>query len=130
MVREFRKGDGEQLTTHFHAYNFDCPCKAPTCTKTLIDTDLVDGLEILFGFVNGLWVSSGYRCAAHNSMVDGKKGSFHLIGKAADVQSHTPAADVAESAEEMIPMFKYGGIGRAKNFVHLDVRGYAARWTY
>lgn len=130
MIRRFPKCDRTQLSEHLFAYNFDCPCKHQGCESTLIDTDLVDGLELLYSLANGLWLTSGFRCLFHNSKVGGKPGSFHMIGKAADVQSHVPADKLADSAEEMIPCFKHGGIGRGKNFVHLDVRGYAARWTY
>lgn len=52
-----------------------------------------------------------------------------MIGKGWDVQSHTTAKKVADSAEQ-IPLFKNGGIGRAASFTHLDGRGYPARWTY
>jgi len=129
MVHEFKKGELVQVSEHFTSVNFDCPCNAPSCHSTLVDTDLVGGLELLWHLVNGLWLSSGFRCQGHNRLVDGKKGSFHLIGKAADIQSHSPA-DVLANVAETIPAFKNGGIGRARTFVHVDVRGYPARWTY
>ena len=129
MVKEFRKGEREQLSENFVSTNFDCQCRRPDCQVTLIDLDLLPALEVLWLMVNGLWLSSGYRCPAHNREEGGKTGSYHLIGKATDVQSHTPAKVVSERAEQ-IPLFRNGGIGRGATFTHLDCRGYPARWTY
>lgn len=129
MVYEFQKGNSTQISEHFNSAHFDCRCTLTTCVFTLVDAELVGGLECLWHLSNGLWITSGFRCQTHNRMVGGKRASLHQIGKAADVQSHTKAPDLANSAET-VPIFKLGGIGRAKTFVHLDVRGYAARWNY
>ena len=131
MVIDYGKKDVVPLSEHFDSVAFNCPCNDPGCNHTLVDSDLVEDLEKLYALVGEIWVSSGFRCQRHNRLVGGKPGSLHLVGKAADIQS--PAvkpATVSEIAEAHIPRFKSGGIGLAKNFVHLDVRGYRSRWTY
>lgn len=75
-------------------------------------------------------VNSGYRCEAHNASVGGKKGSYHLLGRAADIACHESykRAQIVEYA------MKAGlwGIGLADSFVHVDDRGYGQRriWLY
>lgn len=128
-VKIYKKGSGIQLSPHFTSDDFDCKCSLPTCDHTLIDDDLIDGLEMLWVRVDGLWLSSGFRCGAHNRAVGGEPGSYHMLGKAGDAQSHSLPQQVQTIAGSIF-VFKNGGIGRGKTFTHLDVRGYPARWNY
>lgn len=76
-------------------------------------------------------VTSGYRCAKHNSdpRVCGAPGSFHLLGRAADV-----ALDM-----QLVPRFKLiahalefglNGIGVGETIIHLDDREKPTLWVY
>lgn len=74
-------------------------------------------------------LSCAYRCPSHNSEVGGVPNSFHTQGIAADVlvpdgMSVNELAKIAEQCGA-------DGIGRYFDslFVHVDTRGYAARWT-
>lgn len=80
---------------------------------------------------------SGCRCPKHNRQVGGELHSFHLAteivdGRAADVQ--VPGLNLREMYQLalQVPAFKNGGIGiypdKTNRFMHLDVRGVAARW--
>lgn len=82
-------------------------------------------------------VNSWYRTPAYNAAIGGVGNSTHTNGSAADVvvyvrtsygkMRRVPPATVARIAEKR-PSFRKGGIGRYRNFTHLDVRGYRARW--
>ncbi len=73
-----------------------------------------------------LVINSGYRCPNHNANVGGEKNSYHLVGEAADV-----AAPPGISPEELALIAEKAGadgIGIYPWGVHVDVRGYSARW--
>ena len=75
-----------------------------------------------------IYINSGYRCPAHNAEVGGVPNSQHVEGTAADITYDGIDVDyLAQIAEEC----GADGIGRYYNqdFVHVDVRGYEARWS-
>ena len=95
-----------------------------------IDPRLESLLDAMREAVGGpLVLSCAYRCPAHNREVGGVENSFHTQGTAADVQcpDGMSVEELAAIAEEC----GADGIGKYYNrlFVHVDVRGYAARWT-
>ncbi len=72
-------------------------------------------------------VTSGYRCPAHNAAVGGVPDSYHTQGIAADIYCDGVSVDsLAWIADEC----GADGIGRyyGQGFVHVDVRGWPARW--
>jgi len=78
-------------------------------------------------------ITSGPRCAKHNKKVGGSKNSEHLIREEDDVdavdiqvQDHTPQ-EVYKYLKNL-PYANLLGIGKYKTFVHVDPRGYQARW--
>ena len=89
-------------------------------------------------FGKPVYITSGYRTAAHNAAVGGSKSSQHLLGRAADFYVEgVPVATVAASAETLLS--GRGGIGRypkdAKHpkrmtgWVHIDTRAAKSRWV-
>lgn len=126
MIREFIKGKSEKISEHFSSSEFDCHCMKDDCRITYIDMALVDFLEKK----RALWkkpieVISGFRCTYRNQKCGGAKGSRHLIGQAADIKvddmtGHQMAKDCQDA----------GGMGVAKNWIHVDVRLGKSRWTY
>lgn len=124
MIKEYPKGVKQKLSDHFSTTEFDCNCNYNNCTITYIDMDLVEQLEEKRNKWNKpVTVISGFRCVNYNKKVGGKKGSQHLIGKAADIiVDDIKPKDVAKECES------FDGLGRYKNFTHVDVRGYKARW--
>ena len=76
-------------------------------------------------------INSGYRSPKHNKAVGGSKNSQHLLGKAADivVEGVSPD-DVADTIERLVKegKMRIGGLGRYKNFTHVDIRENKARW--
>lgn len=70
-------------------------------------------------------IISGYRSYWHNRKVGGAPKSQHLYGKAADIKVRgIRPIDLARIAEQE----GAEGIGVYPVWVHVDVRGYKARW--
>lgn len=122
-----------KLSEHFTVREFACPC----CGACHIYPTLLQSLEALRTVVSArlakdtpLRINSGYRCTLHNSQLPNSSPfSMHCIGKAADIRA-IKSLSVTELAElaETIPAFNNGGIGLYGWGIHVDVRGYRARW--
>ena len=68
-----------------------------------------------------IYVSSGYRCPYHNSVVGGVPNSQHVLGTGADIICN--AVTVSKLAEEAEKIgFDGLGIYLYDGFVHVDVR--------
>lgn len=135
-----------KLTTNFKLKEFLCPC----CGKGegIISMKLVRNLQKLRDLINHysdkevkIIVESGYRCSKHNisKAVGGAPESKHLDGIAVDIyfdfmdkNKSLDSADMLLMTEE-IQAFRDGGIGiypeSDNRMIHLDVRGYKARWV-
>jgi uncharacterized protein YcbK (DUF882 family) len=91
--------------------------------------ELIEVLENIRASINQpLIVNCGVRCPSHNAEVGGVSNSQHLYGIAADLSlpdgySVDEFAKVAEDAGA-------DGIGKYDWGIHVDKRGYAARWDY
>ena len=76
-----------------------------------------------------LHVTSGYRPVPYNRKVGGVSNSTHIDGLAADIYSeHISTEALWEICDDVIG--DRGGVGFYPNqgFVHVDIRGYRARW--
>lgn len=113
------------VTKHFSRAELACRCG---CGQLIIDTQLVGCLEFIRArFMRPVHVTSGNRCPAHNRACGGAANSQHLHGKAADIYVDGIDLDsIARAAEQA----GADGIGiyRKQGFVHIDTRGYEARW--
>jgi uncharacterized protein YcbK (DUF882 family) len=94
-----------------------------------VHPELVRKLEGLRNAVGApVYITSGYRCARYNKVVGGAENSYHLFGMAADiwVKGISP-----EQLAELAERTGFDGIGiyPDQGFVHVDVRGYRARWS-
>lgn len=117
------------LSKNFSEYEFRCPQSG----LYIPNKTLIRGLQELRDKINvPIIVSSGTRSAEYNASLPGSSPySQHLYGRAADIYSRYVSWDKLADLAETIPVFRDGGIGRypSKHFVHVDVRGYHARWT-
>ena len=90
---------------------------------------------------HALAIDSGFRAPAHNEHIGGAKKSQHLWGKAIDFRVKDINGDglidmmdkriVLDILERRV-IAKRGGIGRYldhETALHIDVRGYPARWN-
>lgn len=77
-------------------------------------------------------ILSGYRCPVHNQTVGGAVNSIHMEGSASDLwYEGIDVEHLAQVAEETLAELGIeGGVGRypTQQFVHVDTRGYTARW--
>lgn len=71
-------------------------------------------------------ITSGYRDPEHNRRVGGVKNSYHVKGMAADFV----VRGLSNRQVQVLLKEWKGGMGKASNFTHLDIRPYKARWTY
>jgi len=113
------------LSKNFFREEFACK---DGCGKDTVDSELIDVLQdVRDEFLRPVSVNSGNRCEAHNKAVGGSDNSMHLYSKAADIRvGYIDQNKVANYLETKYPD-KYG-IGRYKDFTHIDVRPNKARW--
>lgn len=76
-----------------------------------------------------LHITSGYRPPAYNRKVGGVSNSTHIDGLAADIYSDYLSTDELYDICDRVIGDK-GGVGYypVQGFVHVDIRGYRARW--
>lgn len=111
-----------KLSAHFDEIEFLCKCPRHEGAG-LISPKLVTVLEnmrLIYGAP--MRISSGFRCAQHNTEVGGKPDSAHLTGEAADI-----VCIFATDRYEMIKAAYDAGIRRfgvsfKYGFIHIDVR--------
>lgn len=124
-----------KIGKYFDEHEFACHCdrhgvdaEGHPILDHIIDKRLVDVLDRIRERLGvPITVNSGYRCPEHNAEVGGVSDSQHVLGTAADITYDGVDVDyLAEIAEEC----GADGIGKYyhQDFVHVDVRGYAARW--
>lgn len=115
------------LSEHFSMREFACKC----CGVSRVDPDLLMGLEELRRIAGApIVINDGFRCGKHNAAVGGVGHSEHTQARAADFE--IPGLTLAEmyALAERVPQFRNGGIGiYDQRFLHVDVRGYVARWA-
>lgn len=109
----------EELTCH-------CCGKYPA---NGMDPNLLNVIDSIRESVGGpVSISCAYRCPTHNAEVGGVENSQHVQGCAADVI--VPDGMTVDSLATLAEQVGAQGIGKYYNdgFVHVDTRGYAARW--
>jgi hypothetical protein len=123
-----------QLSDHFHVSEFSChngtavPSSSVAALTRLCD-DVLEPLRERFGPCT---VMSGYRPSAYNRSIGGAKFSQHIY----DLHPDTVAADLifpngspGDWADAAEPLCARGGLGRYGTFIHVDNRGFHARWS-
>src|SRR4030095_6288831 len=115
------------LSEHFSKSEFSCRC----CGHLVVSGRLIMALEHLRELAGRpVKVHCGYRCAMHNRETGGVTGSEHTRGTAADIEIPGLSLQKMYEFALAVPEFASGGIGAYDgNFLHVDVRGHAARWA-
>lgn len=113
---------------HFGRHEFACECGKCGGYPVEPSRELVAVLERIRAQAGeAVYISSGVRCRAHNAAVGGSSDSRHMYGDAADIRCYgkTPRQlyDIAD------PMLQKGGLGLYSWGIHVDTRGYKARWN-
>ena len=120
--------DPDRLSDHFRRHEFACRCCGTGGDK--MDPKLIflmEKLRIILG--QPIYITSGYRCPAHNKAVGGAASSYHMKGMAADITvPKLSPFDVARAAE----VLGFGGIGTYTTgqnyFTHVDI-GPRRKWS-
>lgn len=124
------RGDNFSVSSTFVSKQFDCRCNLRSCKSTELDPTLPEALEKLIELAGPIRINSAYRCPEWNRRVGGTGGSYHLLGKAADIQSDKYTGKELANFAMMVEEFEQGGIGVSENWIHVDVRGFKSRWAY
>ena len=131
LFKRLKKMD--RPSTNFMWSEFDSHdgAEMPEAVKQNIKK-LAENLEVIRSYFNlPIKINSGYRSAAENIRVNGKIGSKHLIGQAADIRIPGKTAREVQNAIELLikqGKIRQGGVGKYPNFTHYDIRGTKARW--
>lgn len=112
-----------KISEHFKLKEF----QSPDTGEVKVDSKLIEKLEKLRQRIGKpLIINSGYRTPEHNAKVGGAKNSLHLQGKAADIRK-VEGLTIDEMAN-LAEMIGFDGIGKYSWGIHVDTRGYRARW--
>ena len=111
-----------QLSPHFHVDEFYSKGNG----DLKLNQELITRLEKLRNELKApIRITSGYRDPRYNRRVGGARNSMHLQGRAADITVvNSSIGEIVNAAERV----GFNGIGRYSTFVHVDVRGWRARW--
>ena len=123
-----------RISDHFMFSEFACRCG---CGGGDLDglRSLCGALEVVRSEAGDkpITITSGYRCRRYNTRVKGAKASRHTQSIAADFRvSGMEPAEVLALCERLISegATPEGGLAAGSTFVHYDLRGQRARWTY
>jgi hypothetical protein len=123
-----------QASKDFSWEELQCPC----CQLKYISIPALNTLQNLRDWLRKpLKINSAIRCAKHNAKVGGKPNSRHLAvleeARACDAFDVSTRGWTPEEINAFVIKAQelgFKGIGRAKSFVHIDMRPYHATWTY
>lgn len=116
----------QQITPHFKVREFRC---YDNTNIIFIAEDLVKLLEEVRIEVSApIIINSGYRTPAHNKKVGGATNSYHMLGVAADIScARIPVQKLYDICAARLN--GWGGLGKYKSFVHVDIRPTKSRWN-
>ena len=115
-----------KLSDNFSRSEFKCKCG--DCDYDTVDSELIDVLQLLRDYIGKpIEVTSGNRCPEHNRNEGGAVSSYHIRGRAADIQIDGVSPSVIQGYLESAYPDKFG-IGFYSSFTHIDTRTKKARW--
>lgn len=103
-------------------------CKGGT-QEVKVHAEMIAKLQLLRERVGKpIIINSGYRTPEHNKRVGGSPTSYHMQGMAVDIS--IPSGWTVDRIAKLAKDIGFRGIGKYKNFVHLDVRPSVTEWDY
>lgn len=115
-----------RLSENFYRREFKCNCGK--CDYDTVDAELVEVLQMLRDkFRAPIKITSGNRCPAYNKSIGSKDTSYHVRGRAADIQVSGVTPSEVQKHLKLMYMDMYG-IGSYETFTHIDTRTKAGRW--
>lgn len=121
-MRIIKKGLNIQLSPHLNQSEIDCNCDR--CGITIIDDDLIEAFERFRESLGGipLFISSGYRCEAHNKDLESSAElSMHQLFALDILKPHK--IDYVKFQIETINHFNFVMHYYNPERVHVDMRG-------
>lgn len=125
----------KRLSKNFYEDEFICKCGR--CSfKEWVDPYLIELLQyIRDNLMEPMNVTSGARCVYWNDHINGSKNSKHIVTKwkpsrAADISTVHMYSEDKWKIVQLAMKAGVGGLGIAKNFIHLDVGKRKAIWNY
>lgn len=116
-----------KLSEDFSRGEFLCNCGG--CDYDTVDSELIDVLQNLRDYMGvPIKITSGNRCPEYNQSVGGAKSSYHIRGRAADIQVQGADPSVIQGYLKKAYPNKFG-IGSYSTFTHIDTRTKKARWN-
>ncbi len=104
------------------------PITRNSVINVLSIAETLQEIQELFGD-RPIFITSWYRTPKVNAEIGGASQSLHLTGGAVDFT--ISGVTTAEAYRRLDPWWgDRGGLAYARTFVHIDNRGYKARWTY
>ena len=125
FVYSLNKDENKNITKNFKVKEFSCKDGSD---KIIIDLHLVDKLQFIRDYINKpIKIISGYRTEKYNEQVGGAKESYHVKGRAVDIQ--VDGFDIYKLAI-IAGMTGFSGIGiyEKQKFIHLDNREKLLLW--
>lgn len=122
---------------YFRKSEFECSCG---CGESPMNEEFIKLLdELREEFKSPIYITSGYRCPAHNKKIGGVSDSYHTKGVAVDIHIYGVNAynllKLALSKFDGIGISQKGGVG--SRFIHLDkgtltdgTKNRPAVWSY
>lgn len=113
-------------TRNFNIDEFRCPDKN-SLPDNGMDHNLLLKLELLRWKLGNktVRINSGYRTPSFNKRIGGIANSNHLTGKAADIK----VFGVSSSGVHSVALDIFEGVGKYKNFTHVDTDSKRIRYT-
>jgi len=119
---------------YFTQAELQCHCSYPECDGGEMSPAFMVRVIDLRKFLDFPFpVSSGFRCARHNTDVGGRSNSLHLLGQAIDIgidrdRAYQLVADAKNFGMRGIGVRQVG----SKRFVHIDNRpqDHVSFWSY
>lgn len=121
------------LSEHLKRSEVACKCGCGFADLTQDTADLFERIRELCCKCEGkdvpIVINSGCRCEQHNKSAGGATHSQHLLGRALDL--HCPHGITMDEFHGVcLACNPNGGVGfyRNQGFIHVDTRGWKARW--
>jgi uncharacterized protein YcbK (DUF882 family) len=115
------------LSNNFSRAEFKCRCGK--CDYDTVDAELIEVLQSLRDYMGlSIVITSGNRCPEHNENIGGSKSSYHIRGRAADIQIKGVSPSVVQGYLKTAYPDKFG-IGCYSSFTHIDTRTNKGRWN-
>ena len=117
-----------KLSANFSRHEFKCKGVSCCCTCDSVDAELLTVLQDLRDHFNSpVIINSAHRCFTHNKNEGGSPNSYHLSGRAADINVKGIEPLMVQNYLERKYPDRYG-IGHYKGFTHIDTRTGKGRW--